>query len=77
MQSNPNTSVIISTYNQPEWLRLVLHSYSLQTASDFEIIIADDGSDERTKVVIKEFTEQSNLNVIHVWKKVCTFRRLF
>lgn len=75
MQSNPNTSVIISTYNQPEWLRLVLHSYSLQTASDFEIIIADDGSDERTKVVIKEFTEQSNLNVIHVWQEDNGFQK--
>ena len=52
MQSNSKASVIISTYNQPEWLALVLHSYSIQTENNFEIIIADDGSDERTKAVI-------------------------
>lgn len=75
MQSNLNTSVIISTYNQPEWLRLVLHSYSLQTAKGFEIIIADDGSDERTKAVIKEFIEQSNINVIHVWQEDNGFQK--
>lgn len=75
MQSNPYTSVIISTYNQPEWLRLVLHSYNLQTAHDFEIIVADDGSDERTKIVVDEFTAQSTINVNHVWQEDNGFKK--
>jgi glycosyltransferase involved in cell wall biosynthesis len=69
MESNPHTSVIISTYNKPEWLRLVLHSYEVQTAKGFEIIVADDGSDERTKAVIDDFSSKSDINVIHVWHK--------
>ena len=69
MQSTLKASVIISTYNQPEWLKLVLYSYDIQTVKDFELIIADDGSDAQTKTVIDEFKAQSDLNVIHVWQE--------
>ncbi|WP_179352630.1 glycosyltransferase family 2 protein [Winogradskyella vidalii] len=75
MQSNPKASVIISTYNQPEWLDLVLYSYSIQTITDFEIIIADDGSGEETKDVIKNFSSQTKLNVIHVWQEDDGFQK--
>ena len=69
MQSPLKASVIISTYNQPEWLDLVLYSYDIQTDRFFEIIVADDGSDENTKRVIDDFQQQSDLSVIHVWQK--------
>ncbi len=69
MQSQLKASVIISTYNQPKWLELVLHSYDLQTESNFELIIADDGSDERTKAVVDEFSKKSSIDVIHIWQE--------
>ena len=69
MQSPLEASVIISTYNQPEWLSLVLYSYDIQTVKNFEIIVADDGSDQRTKAVIDEFNAESQLDVIHVWQE--------
>jgi len=75
MQSNPQASVIISTYNQPKWLALVLHSYSMQTIANFEIIIADDGSDERTKTVVDEFSAQTELKIIHVWQEDNGFQK--
>ncbi|APY09187.1 glycosyl transferase family 2 [Winogradskyella sp. J14-2] len=75
MQLAPKASVIISTYNQPKWLALVLHSYNIQTESNFELIIADDGSDEETKVVIDTFSKQTDLNVIHVWQEDKGFRK--
>lgn len=68
MQSNLQASVIISTYNQPKWLELVLYSYSIQSAENFEIIIADDGSDTRTKNVIDSFLGKTELEVTHVWQ---------
>ena len=75
MQSNSQASVIISTYNQPEWLRLVLCSYQLQTVNNFEIIIADDGSDKRTKQVIDHFSDQTELKIRHVWQEDNGFQK--
>ena len=75
MQSNSKISVIISTYNQPQWLDLVLHSYSIQTFQNFEIIVADDGSDERTKDVIDAFSTKTDLNIIHVWQEDNGFQK--
>jgi len=60
-------SVIFTTYNQPEWLRKALWGYECQTEKDFEIIIADDGSGQETKDVIKEFQSNSNLTIKHIW----------
>ncbi|MEZ4793272.1 MAG: glycosyltransferase family 2 protein [Gelidibacter sp.] len=63
------TSVIISTYNQQEWLRKVLIGYVQQTTKDFEIIIADDGSTQETINLIEDFKQNSDLKLAHVWHK--------
>jgi glycosyltransferase involved in cell wall biosynthesis len=60
-------SVIISTYNSPEWLEKVLWGYEFQNYKDFEIVIADDGSGEPTRQLIQRFKKESALNIIHVW----------
>ena len=75
MQANLKASVIISTYNQPEWLELVLYSYEIQTVSDFEIIVADDGSDDRTEQLIADFSAHTKLKVIHVWQEDNGFQK--
>jgi glycosyltransferase involved in cell wall biosynthesis len=68
-------SLIISTYNQPEWLRKALWSYEHQTEKNFEIIIADDGSTSETKQVIDDFIATTNFLVQHVWQKDKGFRK--
>lgn len=68
-------SVIISTYNQPDWLDKVLHGYLYQTFTDFEVLIADDGSDERTKKVIENFRKISTFPIQHVWHADEGYRR--
>lgn len=74
--SNPNVSalgkplkvsVIITTFNQPEWLRKTLWSYENQTYKNFEILIADDGSDQETIDIINWFKSNSELEIYHVW----------
>ncbi len=60
-------SIIISTYNQPEWLKKVLHGYLHQTFKDFEIVIADDGSDDRTREEIENFRQDTGFPIQHVW----------
>jgi len=60
-------SVILSTYNQPEWLEKALHGYLYQTFTDFELLVADDGSDARTKAVIETFAQSAQFPVRHIW----------
>ncbi len=60
-------SVIITTYNAEEWLRKVLVGFSVQTETDFEIIIADDGSNEKTKQVIDSFSGVFQYEIQHIW----------
>lgn len=60
-------SVIITTYNQPEWLQKTLIGFKYQIVDAFEVVIADDGSDERTKAVIEEFRQTSPFEIQHIW----------
>ena len=48
-------SVIMSTYNAESWLEKVLIGFSCQTFTDFEVVVADDGSREPTKQLIDRF----------------------
>lgn len=65
--------VVISTYNNPEWLRKTLLGYLYQSRPADEIIIADDGSRDETRLTIEEFS--GRLPVRHVrhedegWRK--------
>ncbi|WMI65621.1 glycosyltransferase family 2 protein [Aestuariibaculum sp. YM273] len=68
-------SVIISTYNQPDWLEKVLWGYEIQTESNFEIIIADDGSAAATKNLILRFIKESKLKITHVWQEDDGFQK--
>ena len=58
-------SLIITTYNRPDALLLVLKSVENQSLIPNEVIIADDGSNEDTKTVIKKFSSTSFLKIIH------------
>jgi glycosyltransferase involved in cell wall biosynthesis len=60
-----STGVVISTYNNPEWLKKVLWGYLSQSVIPDEIIIADDGSGEETRLLINSFSDR--LPVKHVW----------
>ena len=68
-------SIIISTYNSELWLHKVLLGFSIQTEEDFEIVIADDGSTEKTKAVIESFKDKFKYPVLHVWHEDKGFRK--
>jgi glycosyltransferase involved in cell wall biosynthesis len=68
-------TVVLSTYNQPDWLAKVLWGYACQSHSDFEIVIADDGSDVRTEEVIDRFAASTDLTLRHVWHPDDGFRK--
>lgn len=60
-------SIILTTYNQPEWLGKVLRGYEVQTFKEFEIILADDGSGPDTRALVDAFRGRGPLTVRHVW----------
>lgn len=60
-------SIIISTYNEPEWLEKVIWGYEQQSFKDFELLIADDGSDERTKTVVEKYINKTFFPIKHIW----------
>ncbi len=68
-------SVIISTYNSPEWLEKVLWGYSVQRHSDFEILIADDGSGGEIRERIDQLRRLTGLEIRHVWHEDEGYRR--
>ena len=68
-----SVGVIIATYNQPEWLEKVLWGLMNQTHPANEIIVADDGSDERTAALIKRYADKLPLQ--HVWQEDKGFRK--
>lgn len=68
-------SIIISTYNNTEWLKKVLYGYEKQTELDFDIVIADDGSDHKTADLIKQISEETSLQIKHVWHEDNGFQK--
>jgi len=68
-------SVIVTTYQQPHLLRRCLLALSLQSHTDFELLIADDGSDLRTRAVIAEAPSIGNRAITHLWQPDNGFRK--
>ena len=68
-------SVIISTYNSLDWLKKVLWSYENQTFKNFEVIVADDGSDDLTKNYLTKLKEEVAYPLKHVWHEDNGFQK--
>jgi glycosyltransferase involved in cell wall biosynthesis len=49
----PSVSVIVPTFNRTRFLKLAIESVVAQTQSDWELVIADDGSEEETKAYLR------------------------
>jgi len=68
------TAVIVPTYNRPDALEVVLRGYSMQDDSNFEVIVADDGSTEDTKALLDQLRGQLPFAMTHVWQEDKGFR---
>lgn len=54
---SPTVSVIIPTYNRAQYIGDALGSVLRQTFTDFEVLIADDGSTDGTTALLAGFTD--------------------
>lgn len=55
--SRPQISICIPTYNGEKYIARAIKSVLSQTFSDFEIIVSDDGSTDRTLEIVNSFDD--------------------
>lgn len=48
-------SIVIPTYNEEEYLPKLLESIKMQSYDDYEIIVADANSNDRTREIAEEY----------------------
>ena len=68
------TAVVITTYNRPDALAAVLDGYLEQQATDFELLVADDGSTDDTRVLVESYAQRAPFTLRHVWQEDAGFR---
>jgi glycosyltransferase involved in cell wall biosynthesis len=74
MTADKLITLIITTYNRPDALEMVLGGCLAQTDRNFEIVIADDGSGPPTRETIERTSERSPVRIAHVWQPDEGFR---
>lgn len=70
-----SVSAIVSTYNWPGALELVVRAILKQTVLPAEIIVADDGSGKETEEKVLSLSGESSIPVKHVWQDDRGFRK--
>lgn len=65
-----STALVITTYNRPDALDIVLESVKSQTVMPDEIIIADDGSGKETEELVGRWKHDETIGhlIRHVWQ---------
>ena len=74
----PTTTLLISTYNWPEALELVLRSALGQQLSPSQVVVADDGSRDDTAALVHAFVPRFGalgVELRHVWQEDAGFRK--
>jgi glycosyltransferase involved in cell wall biosynthesis len=67
--------VVLSTYNQPEYLRLAIEGYHLQTRRPDRVLVADDGSGPATAEVVSQAARETGIPILHLWHPDRGFRK--
>ncbi len=75
MKVPPITSLIVATYNWPGALNRCLQSVAKQKVLPDEVVIADDGSGEETRLLIERVKLDFPVPIIHVWQEDRGFRK--
>lgn len=70
-----NTSVIVSSYNQPKSMALGLYALTLQDDLDFELIVADDGSEPEVGEMVATFAATAPFPVRFITQEDDGFRK--
>ncbi|MEK4004983.1 glycosyltransferase family 2 protein [Paenibacillus sp. FSL H3-0333] len=60
-----DVTVIIPTYNKAEYLDLTLAGFCIQIYKEFNIVIVDDGSSDKTRDVVDNYSDKLSINYIY------------
>lgn len=66
--NNPKISVIVPVYNASKTLHRCVNSILTQTFTDFELLLIDDGSTDKSGEICDEYSEKDKR--VHVFHKL-------
>jgi glycosyltransferase involved in cell wall biosynthesis len=75
MSAAPSLALIVSTFNQPDYLARVLQALDRQCVPASEVILADDGSADDSGRLFRDWSEQQRFRCEHVWQAHEGFRK--
>jgi glycosyltransferase involved in cell wall biosynthesis len=61
----PTYTVIITAFNEEEYVAGAIRSVLAQAHADFELIVVDDGSTDGTAIIVQSFEADPRVTVIH------------
>ena len=61
--TTPSVSIVIPAFNAESYLAEAVESALAQTHTLIEVVVVDDGSDDRTPEVIRSFPPPSNMSL--------------
>lgn len=65
-EKNPQISVIVPVYNVEKYLHKCVDSILAQTFTDFELILVDDGSPDKSGIICDEYAQKdARVRIIH------------
>ena len=74
ISKKPYVSVIITSFNSANFLRQTINSVLKQTYNNFELIIVDDGSTDKSREIIIKFSNNDKRIRFHFMKKILELR---
>jgi len=60
----PTVSVVMAVYNEEKYVSMAIESILEQTFSDFEFLIVDDGSTDRTSEIVDGYAKSDKPRTI-------------
>src|SRR3954454_4266276 len=72
---SPRVSVILNCYNQSEWVAESVESVLSQTFRDFELLIVDNGSSDKTPEILKAYSSDPRVRLFLHKENVAISRR--
>ena len=61
----PKVSVIFASYNHEEFVEKSVRSVMAQKGVDFELIVVDDGSKDRSPEILKRLSDEFGFTYVH------------